>query len=188
MSRSCSVKKWAVFTKSVFICPGLVRSKLWGSGEGSKGGCEGHELRIQISVLSEGERPGRKQSGKNTLDGSSEESSVLQGWWGAKSCYPRGPASPRNRPAFESPPHSPTGECGHHEDGAMQGNGCQTRQLDSPSSSSGPAHCALSRPPQPTLALLHRCKKIFRVIPPGALFLSEILNNINHLDFEQGAS
>ena len=51
-----------------------------------------------------------------------------------------------------------------------------------------PAHCALSRPPQPTLALLHRCKKIFCVIPPGALFLSEILNNINHLDFEQGAS
>ena len=136
MSRSCLVKKWAVFTKSVCVFPGLVRSKLWGSGEGSKGGWEGHELRIQISVLSEGERTGRKQSGKNILDASSEESLVLQGWWGAKSCYPRGPASPRNRPAFESPPRLLTGECGHHENGAMQGNGCQTRQLDSPSSSS----------------------------------------------------
>ena len=110
---------------SVCVCPGPVRSKLWGSGEGSKGGWEGHELRIQILVLSEGQRTGSRQLGKNILDRSSEESSVSQGWWGAKSCYSRSPACPRNRPAFESLPHSLTGECGLHENGAMQGNGCQ---------------------------------------------------------------
>lgn len=117
------------FSPSVCVCPGPVRSKLWGSGERSKGGCEGHKLRIQISVLSEGERTGRRQLGKNILDGSSEESSVPQGWWGAKSCYPRSPASPRNRPAFES-------SLTHwgvwpHGNGAMQGNGYQNGGLDS---------------------------------------------------------
>lgn len=169
---------------SVCVCPGPVRSKLWGSGARSKGGCEGHKLRIQISVLSEGERTWRRQLGKNILDGSSEGSSVPQGWWGAKSCYPRSPASPRNRPAFES-------SLTHwgvwpHGSGATQAmdvrmGGWTLWVLCSSQSS---PDCALSRPPQPTLALLHRCKKIFCVIPPGPLFLSEILNNINHLNFD----
>lgn len=109
-----SEKKVGSFPKCC-VCPAL-----W------EASCEaaGSDLREAARVISSGfksqswvkERTGRRQLGKNILDGSSEESSVPQGWVGSQkllsqeSCF-----SKCNRPAFES--SLTTGECGLMEMG-----------------------------------------------------------------------